>query len=439
MTTTRTPEALTDELAQLAGRAEPPALADGEARWMTDRAIDETASPVAHSRGRALWIALPIAALAAAAVAIVVRAQPAASNSRDAQVMHLTLPTGDRLTGVAGARFDVERLAATDRRLRLHSGLVLFDVAHVARGQRFSVATPQLVATAKGTVFSVETDAIGSRVRVYEGVVEVEQGGEEHNLAAGSVWDSATHQTAIALVRPESLATTIASAIDERAAMPAAPPSEQPPTTIPMPAPAPAPAPPPEPAPPTPTPTPDLHLAQAELAGGNLAHALDLAKRATAGDGASPVWWLVLADAERGLGNASDAADAYERAARMQDGAERAEAGSLAAYVRLHALNEPVLALSSLIAAHADDDGSPLEERALGLRAQILVALGRKHEAADVATSYLAKFPKADLHAYMAERSRASATARARRSSRARRAARSPQAPSRARRRDRSA
>jgi hypothetical protein len=408
MTTTRTPEALADELAQLAGRAEPPALADGEARWMIDRAIDETASPVAHSRGRALWIALPIAALAAAAVAIVVRAQPAASNSRDAQVLHLTLPTGDRLTGVAGARFDVEQLAATDRRLRLHSGLVLFDVAHVARGQRFSVATPQLVATAKGTVFSVETDAIGSRVRVYEGVVEVEQGGEEHDLAAGSVWDSATHQTAIALVRPESLATTIASAIDERAAMPAATPSEQQPT-MPMPAtPAPAPAPPPEPGPPTPTlaPTPDLHVAQSELAGGNLAHALDLAKRATAGDGASPVWWLVLADAERGLGNASDAADAYDRAARMQDGAERAEAGYSAAYVRLHALNEPVLALSSLIAAHADDDGSPLEERALGLRAQILVALGRKHEAADVAASYLAKFPKADLHAYMAELAR---------------------------------
>ncbi|HEX4449739.1 MAG TPA: FecR family protein [Kofleriaceae bacterium] len=404
MTTTRTPEALADELAQLAGRAEPPALADGEARWMIDRAIDETASPVGHSRGRALWIALPIAALAAAAVAIVVRAQPIASSSRDAQVLHLTLPTGDRLTGVAGARFDVEQLAATDRRLRLHSGLVLFDVAHVAPGQRFSVATPQLVATAKGTVFSVETDAIGSRVRVYEGVVEVEQGGEEHDLAAGSVWDSATHQTAIALVRPESLAPTIALAIDERAARAAPPPSEPPP------APPPAPAPPPEPLTPTPTPAPapapDLQLAQAELAGGNLAHALELAKRATASDSASAVWWLVLADAERGLGSAGDAADAYDRAARIQDGAERAEAGYSAAYLRLHALNEPVLALSSLIAAHADDDGSPLQERALGLRAQILVALGRKHEAADVAASYLAKFPKADLHAYMAELAR---------------------------------
>jgi hypothetical protein len=403
--TTRTPEALANELAELAGRAEPPALADGEARWMIDRAIDEAASPLERRRGRALWIAMPIAALAAAAaIALGVRARPIAGDTpelRDAQVLHLTLPTGDRLTGVAGARFDVEQLAATDRRLRLHSGLVLFDVAHVARGQRFSVATPQLVATAKGTVFSVETDATGSRVRVYEGVVEVEQGGEQHDLAAGSVWDSATHQTAIALVRPASLATTIASAIDERTAAPA--PIEAPATTPPPPAP--APAPPPAPRPPT-APTPDLHLAQTALADGKLEAALDLAKRATAIDGATAAWWLVLADAARGLGNASDAADAYDRAARMQAGAERAEAGYSAAYVRLHELNEPVLALSSLIAAHADDDGSPLEERALGLRAQILVALGRKHEAADVAASYLAKFPKADLHAYMAELAR---------------------------------
>jgi FecR protein len=395
MTTPRTPEALANELAQLANRAEPPTLADGEARWMIDRAIDEAASPVARSHGRAIWIALPIAALAAAAIALVVRAQPATIDTHEAQVMHLTLPTGDRLTGVAGARFDVEQLAATDRRLRLHSGLVLFDVAHVARGQRFSVATPQLVATAKGTVFSVEADATGSRVRVYEGVVEVEQGGEQHELAAGSVWDSATHQTAIALVRPASLATTIASAIDERTAAP--PPPIEPPTP---PTPAPAPAPPPTPTP-APAPAPDLHLAQSALADGKLEAALDLAKRATTSDSATAAWWLVLADAERGLGNPSDAADAYDRAARMQDGAERAEAGYSAAYVRLHALNEPVLALSSLIAAHADDDGSPLEERALGLRAQILVALGRKHEAADVAASYLAKFPKADLHAYM--------------------------------------
>ncbi|HEY1549284.1 MAG TPA: FecR family protein [Kofleriaceae bacterium] len=406
MKPTLTPEALTDELAQLAGRAEPPTLADGEVRWMIDRAIDEAASPTARSHGRTAWHALPLAALAAAAIAFVVRARPVAVDSHDAQVMHLTLPTGDRLTGVAGARFDVEQLAASDRRLRLHSGLVLFDVAHVVPGQRFSVATPQLVAIAKGTVFSVETDAIGSRVRVYEGVVEVEQGGEQHDLAAGSVWDSATHQTAIALARPASLATTIATALDERAAAPVEAPAPAPApaaTATAMIAQAPAPASPPEPTPiaPAAPAMPDLHLAQSALTDGKLEHALELAKQATTIDGATAAWWLVLADAQRGLGNASDAADAYDRAARMQAGAERAEAGYSAAYVRLHELNEPVLALSSLIAAHADDDGSPLEERALGLRAEILVALGRKHEAADVATSYLAKFPKADLHAYM--------------------------------------
>ena len=50
----------------------------------------------------------------------------------------------------------------------------MFDVAHVIVGQRFEVVTDQLVATAKGTVFSVEADGRSSRVRVYEGVVEVE-------------------------------------------------------------------------------------------------------------------------------------------------------------------------------------------------------------------------------------------------------------------------
>jgi len=56
-------------------------------------------------------------------------------------------------------------------------------------------------------------------------------------------------------------------------------------------------------------------------------------------------------------------------------------------------------ALASLDAAKADAAGSSLEERALGLRAQILVALGR--DARPTAKIYLAHFPHADLRAYM--------------------------------------
>jgi hypothetical protein len=44
-----------------------------------------------------------------------------------------------------------------------------------------------------------------------------------------------------------------------------------------------------------------------------------------------------------------------------------------------------------------------MQERALGLRAQILAALGRKREAHDVAVHYLEKFPESDLGAYMRE------------------------------------
>ena len=88
-------------------------------------------------------------------------------------------------------------------------------------------------------------------------------------------------------------------------------------------------------------------------------------------------------------------------AARDLAGTERAEAGSWAAYIGSTISDEPVIALTSLIASRADEQGSPLEERALGLHAEILTALGRKHEAHDVAQHYLARFPQADLGVYL--------------------------------------
>jgi hypothetical protein len=407
---TRSPLALVDELGRIAGRAEPPPIADGEARWIIERALDEAPAPASYRR-----LAFAFAFAAAAAVTIFLVVPRASDAPRSADVLHLTLPTGDRLTGVAGARFDVERLAANDRRLRLHRGLVLFDVAHVVTGQHFTVATPQLVATAKGTVFSVEADATTSRVRVYEGVVEVEQGGETHLLAAGGVWDSATHTTAIALARPAAIAPSIDTAIRERKELavldptlvapaprtpiaPIAPPAPATPAIVAAPAHV-------EPAaPPRATPEELAHMlgvAQAQLAAGKLADALATVKLAEARGDLDGAWWLVAGDASRGLGHADDAAEAFDRAARDLAGTERAEAGYSAAYIRFHDLDEPVIALTSLIVSRADEQGSPLEERALGLHAEILAALGRKHEAHDVAAHYLARFPQADLGVYM--------------------------------------
>ena len=144
-----------------------------------------------------------------------------------------------------------------------------------------------------------------------------------------------------------------------------------------------------------------LGVAQSQLTDGKLADALATAKLAKSRGELRGAWWLVIGDASRGLGHADDAAEAFDRAARDLTGAERAEAGYSAAYVRFHDLGEPVIALTSLIVSRADDEGSVLEERALGLHAQILDTLGRKREAHDIAKRYLARFPESDLGAYM--------------------------------------
>src|SRR6185312_9336647 len=141
------------------------------------------------------------------------------------RVLELTLPTGDHLAGVAGARFEVEDVAPAHRRIRLHGGEVMFDVAHVVAGQRFEVATDHLLATAKGTVFSVAVDATGSHVHVFDGIVAIEQAGRTHWLVAGAVWDSTRSTTAIAFAPPPVLAPNIERALGARAiAPPIAPP-----------------------------------------------------------------------------------------------------------------------------------------------------------------------------------------------------------------------
>ncbi len=448
---TRSPIGLVDELGRLASRAEPPSLDEGDARRLIERAMWSPPKP--HAARRPYGWAIASAAIAAALVLwLVPRASVEPNLSR------VTLPTGDRLVGVAGARFDVERLDAADRRLRVRGGTVLFDVAHVVAGQRFSVATDQLVVTAKGTVFSVEADARVSRVRVYEGSVEVAQAGTTHALAAGGVWDSSTGAIEPNVQPPAVLADSVETVIRDRASSPitataAAPivataaasidavptatsstapavatPAPSAASTVPAPAIPAAPglaiaarAPPPaalsahapEAAPTgearSPTDAPpasdspvELFLrARAEVAAGKLDEALATAKLAAARTPLSGPWWRIVADALRGLGRAAEAADAFDHAARDLTGADRVEAGYSAAYVRFHDLHEAEPALTSLTVSGADVEGSALEERALGLRVQIVVALGHRDDARPLAARYLARFPHADLGAYM--------------------------------------
>ncbi len=390
-----------DKLGRLAGLAEPPPIDDATARQLVELAMRTLAPQVQETpRTRSWTLAFAVAAAAAMLWWLVPRASVAPA---EPSVMHVTLPTGDRLVGVGGARFDVERLAAADRRLRLTSGTVLFDVAHLVADQRFRVATAHLVATAKGTVFSVETDATSSQVRVYEGIVEVEQDGATHALGAGAVWNSATHTLAIALQRPAALAASVEAAVGERVDVAAAI------ITPPTPAPPPIAAAPPasvvpsvEPhARPRETIAHLLETARADVAAGKLEDALETARVAAERGPWDGAWWQLVGDASRGLGRAADAADAFDHAAHELTGVERGEAGYSAAYLRFHDLIDGERALASLDASGADADGAPLEERASGLRVQILVALGRHDAARARAARYLEQFPNADLHAYM--------------------------------------
>jgi len=393
---------LADKLADIAAGAEPPAIDDGQTRRIVDRALG-LAAVQPRARTSIRW-AVAIAAMAAAAAVIVIATRDRASTDE----LRLTLPTGDRLVSAPGADFAVERLEPGNRELRLHRGTVRFEVAHVVAGQRFRVATDDLVVTAKGTVFSVDTDATGSRVRVLEGVVEIEQGSQSQLLAAGGEFDSrATARSPVVIATTTSSPTTPATPTS-----PVPPPTPSssngsssgslPTTTTPPSSPTPAPL---STSSPSISPSaPDtldamFTAARGDLAAGNLTDALVLVKHAAARGSLTGPWWQLQADALRGLGRFAEAANAFDAAAEALSGGEHVEAGYSAAYVRFHDLHDARTALASLELAKTD--GSALEERGLGLRAQILVDLGRRAEARAVATRYLRQFPKADLASYM--------------------------------------
>jgi hypothetical protein len=405
-----------DELSRLAGGAEPPGLDDTGARKMIERAM--LSRPAAEPARRPYGM-FAVAALACAA--IVLWLVPRASHV-EPQLLRVTLPTGDRLVGLAGARFDVEKLDRVDRRLRLRDGTVLVDVAHVARGQQFAVTTDHLVAIAKGTVFSVETDPIGSRVRVYEGIVEVTQAGERHTLAAGGTWDSRAQLASVTTERPAVLASAVDEAIRQRTAerlVTRAP--ETSPTVAVVVADIPSPKP---QIVAKPAIEPALEKVEAKgsggkegieniesrdqlyvrasaaLAAGKFDAALEIVQHVKTGDGMIGEWWVLEGDALRGLGRPREAADAFDAAAKDYLGPDKIEAAYSAAYLRFHDAHDAGAALASLVAS-VDAEGSPLEERGLGLRAQILEALGRHDEAKTIAQRYLARFPHGELRAVM--------------------------------------
>ncbi len=220
---------LIDELTELASRAEPPPLDDVTARRMIERAMRAPRAITHAAPSRWRYIAPAIAAIAIVAILAwprgttpVVTAEPP---------IQVTLPTGDRLVGTAGARFELGELAPASRKITLHGGTMLFDVARVVDGQRFEVAIGGATIVATGTVFSVGVEPAAERVQVYEGRVEVHHAGHIERLAAGETWSSG-----VASIDPTPIVEAAQQAVIARAASPTGQPVKQPSTVAMQPA-----------------------------------------------------------------------------------------------------------------------------------------------------------------------------------------------------------
>ncbi len=383
-----------DRLLAQAREAEPEPLdEDAVERAVTHAALTGRARHRAWVRRRALGALALGSAVAVAAVLLHLApapdaappsaSRPAPSVAPEAVVERertdLELPTGDRLLAEEGARFHVELATERERRIRLSSGSMLFDVRPL-EGGRFTVRTPSAEIVVLGTVFTVTTDPRGTVVRVYEGRVEVRHEGAVEEVVAGdhARVDSERGAEADAASRdplaPDPLARDARRAARHR----------RPPTAAPRVEPA-RPMPRARPAPP---PTPSAAEVRAWIAEGHARRALDEARRHVDAGELDP-WLLFEADALRALGRSDEAADAYARAAERLPSPRAEQAGFASARLR----EAPELALRALDAGRVTHAGSPLRERGLALRADLLGRLGRHAERRDVARAYLASYP----------------------------------------------
>lgn len=411
-----------------------PALAEEVAARAVRRAAAEGARLHRSRQARRRVLAL---AAAAAAAALAFGAGLRVARHRDErgpETFHAVLPTGDAITATAGSDLRVEEVSPEVRRVALGRGAALFEVARLGEGGRFLVVTDQAEVLVTGTVFSVEARSGRTAVRVYEGSVEVRRQGRAVAVGEGRMWESGAGR--VATLEPGPLAAEAGEAARRRSALASAPPSarstapagradpiavppeeaalapEEPPPARDRPAASPLPD---RPAPPredaggraAPARDPDLAEVRRWLAARRFDEALPVIGRAV-DQGREPgvdEWRLAQAVALRGLGRSREAADLYDAVAQSPAG-RAAGAGYLAASLRLRSLGDPEGALASLEASAADRPGSPLEERALALRARALDALGRAGEAREAARRYLGRYPDAGAAPWMRELAR---------------------------------
>lgn len=327
----------------------------------------------------------------------------------------LELPTGDRLLAAEGARFRVELATSRERRIRLTSGSMLFDVRRLPGG-RFRVTTPGADVLVLGTVFTVTTGDEGTVVRVYEGRVSVRDRSGARVLRAGQHADIGTPTASPDPLAPEAERAAARRASEPEArARPLHRPAPHRPTHS-----ASAPEPPTGPASDDPalddgasedpssedpaeaaTPTVEAitpREAHGWIVNGQGQRALDEARRHVDGGDLDP-WLMVEADALRSLGRRQEAADAYARAASALPSPRAEQAGFASARLR----PAPELALRALDAGHVTAPGSPLRERGLALRADLLGRLGRLEAQRDIAREYLRSYPQGSRAESMTE------------------------------------
>ncbi len=337
---------------------------------------------------------------------------------------HLELDTGDRLLATAGARFSVERATRRERLIELGAGTMLFDVQPLDGG-RFTVLTSDARVVVRGTVFTVEADRRGTTVRVYEGRVDVHETDGVRSIRAGESArigrGAPSRRDPLAVPAAEAAArrgveasTTDPSATDPSATDPSATdpsatdpsahePSAHEPRTAPTadvgplatrerPArPRPATEPATEPVEATPAgPTP-LEVRRWIASGPEGAERALAAVQARLATGAHDPWRMLEADALRAAHRPTEAAASYALAVRECASPRREQAGYLAA--RLLSSSAPAEALRRLDEAGVTEPGSPLRERGLALRVDLLGRLGQARDQESVARAYLALYP----------------------------------------------
>lgn len=365
-----------------------------------DAALLREASLVGRARIRARrqrvrWMVGASLALAAALLlALSPRPTPTAPISVAAEVTGLeTLILGDHtLVSTVGSTLAIDALE-THTSLRLNDGAVVFDVAPLGPERSFEVHTPDAVVRVVGTVFAVTVVNEHTRVDVFEGRVEVMRGTEREVLTQGeSSGDLAIDPqlrargellAALRAARPAAMAPTAPTAPTdpiEPARLPSSPRGRVEERT-----------------PRSPITLADL---RALCDRGAFAEALEAMENDPAPPGEEGEWAMLEGDAARALSDLPRAAAAYERAASALTPSRAALAGFLAASTH-ERMGEDEAALALLDTTGAAAPGSPLEERALAMRASLLARLGRASEAAESARRYLASFPGGEARARM--------------------------------------